>query len=194
VPWAPRTLAGVGLLYSFRQPGTVFFVYGHDGTTARVLAAANARTHRLRYAFDFATFARPPRIAPGEAGFVTEQVVWAREAGGVLYVETAHQTYASSSGGLNGYIAAVDIRTGKALWRTRALVANARTFVLAGDALVTGYGFTREPDYLYLLDRETGRIRDRLLLDSAPQTISRHGKRLTVRTYDHLVTTELRAA
>ena len=54
------------------------------------------------------------------------------------------------------------------------------------------YGFTREPDYLYLLDRKTGRVRDRLLLPSAPEEIIRRGNRLFVRTYDHDVVAELR--
>ena len=191
-PWAPRTYPGFGLLRAFRQSTTVFLLYGADGTQARYLVAADATSHQLRYAFDFASFARPPLIKPGDAAFVTEQVQWAREAGGVLYVETAHQTYAESSGGLNGYIAAISIRTGKLLWRSPALVANASTFVLAGDALVTGYGFTKEPDFVYLLDRKTGRIRDRLPVPSSPERIVRHGKRLAVRTYDHTLVVELR--
>ena len=191
-PWAPRSYAGFGLLRAFAQTGTVFLLYGADGSSARVLVAADAATHQLRYAFDFARFTRPPLIKPGEAGFVTEQVMWAREAAGVLYVETAHSTYAESSGGLNGYIAAISIRSGRILWRSPALVANASTFVIAGNALVTGYGFTNEPDYLYLLDRKTGRVRDRLPLPSGPERIVRHGKRISVRTYDHVLGVELR--
>jgi outer membrane protein assembly factor BamB len=119
-------------------------------------------------------------------------VLVAREAGGVVYVETAHQTYAESSGGRNGYIAAIDIRRGRTLWRSPALVANARTFVLAGRALVTGYGFTREDDYLYLIDRSTGKVRDRLPVPSAPETITRRGNRLFVRTYDRDIVAVLR--
>jgi hypothetical protein len=71
-------------------------------------------------------------------------------------------------------------------------VANARTFVLAGRALVTGYGFTREDDYLYLIDRSTGKARDRLPVPSAPETITRRGNRLFVRTYDRDIVAVLR--
>jgi outer membrane protein assembly factor BamB len=146
----------------------------------------------MRYAFDFGSFARPPSIRTGDAGLVTEQVVWAREADGVLYVETAHQTYAESSGGLNGYLTAVSIRTERILWRSPSLVANASDFVLAGDVLVSGYGFTKEPDFLYVLDRRTGRALNRLAVPSAPERIVRHGNRLAVRTYDHTLVVELR--
>jgi hypothetical protein len=191
VGWAPRAFHGLGLLQTFSQPGTVFLVYGVDGTQARVVVGADAKTHAQRYAFDFARFARPPLVNPGDAGLVTEQVVWAREARGVLYVETAHQTYAASSGGRNGYVTAVSIRTGGILWRSPSLVANASNFVLAGDALVTGYGFTNEPDYLYVLDAASGRVRDRLAVPSAPQWIVRRRDRLTVRTYDRTLAVEL---
>ncbi len=190
----PKSFIGAPLLQVVRQPGVVFLIYGRDGSSARYLVGASPRTHRIRYAFDFASFARPPHIAAGAADLVAEQVLFAREAGGIVYVETAHQTYAESSDGRNGYIAAIDLRRGKTLWRSPALVANARTFVLAGGALVTGYGFTREADYLYLLDRATGRVRDRLPVPSAPETIARRGNRLFVRTYDHDIVAVLRSS
>ena len=183
----------MSLQWAIRQPGgPVFLGYGRDAGVVRYLVAADARSGRLRYAFDFVNFAYAPEIAASDRGFVYEQVVWAREAGGVLYVETAHLTYAHSSGGRNAYVTAIDLRTKRLRWRSPALVANARTFVLAGDVLVTGYGFTAEPDYLFLLDRRTGGVLDRLALPTGPRTISRRGERLHVRTYDHEVVAELR--
>jgi hypothetical protein len=152
---------------------------GPDGSSQHVVVAPG------RYAYDFRRFALPPRIAPGERELVYEEVVFAREAAGVLYVETAHSTYAKSSYGLNAYLNAVDLKTKKLRWRSPALVANAGNFVFLGDTIVAGYGFTSEPDYLYALDRGTGRVRGRLLLPSSPERIARHGDLLTVDTYDH---------
>jgi hypothetical protein len=117
--------------------------------------------------------------------FVYEQVVWATEAPtAVLYVETAHATYARSSYGLNGYLNAVDVKRKKLLWRSPALVANADDFVLLNDVIVSGYGFTDEPDYLYAVSRKTGRVVTRLLLPNAAERIVRRGGTLYVRTYD----------
>jgi hypothetical protein len=152
---------------------------GPDGATQHVVVAPG------RYAYDFRKFAWPPRIAPGEREFVYEQVEYAKEAAGLLYVETAHSTYAKSSYGLNAYLNAVDLKTKRLRWRSPALVANAGNFVLLGDTIVSGYGFTAEPDYLYALDRSTGRVKGRLLLPSGPERIARHGSVLTVDTYDH---------
>ena len=71
-------------------------------------------------------------------------------------------------------------------------MSNAQTFVVTPRYLVTGYGFTAEPDWLYLLDRKTGRIVERLALPSAPERITRRGGQLIVRTYDHVLTVRLR--
>jgi outer membrane protein assembly factor BamB len=163
-------------------------IEGPDGNTRHLVVGPG-------YVLDFRRYAWPPRIAPGEREFVYEQVVWARQSGGgTLYVETAHSTYARSSYGLNGYLNAVDTRTGKLSWRSPALVGNAQNFVLLNDTIVSGYGFTAEPDYLYAIDRETGRVKGRLLLPSAPARIARHGDVLTVDTYDHRVTVRVTGA
>ena len=177
----------------FDTVNRLFVVYGKGGSTGRYLAAYDRAGHGL-YAFDFKNYAWPPRIKPGDREFVYEQPVWAEESGGMLYVETAHSTYARSSSGQNGYITAIDLKTRRAVWRSPALVANGATFLVTNHFLVTGYGFTDEPDYLYLLDRATGKVVDRLLLPNAPDTIKRRGALIRVRTYDHVVVVRVRGA
>jgi hypothetical protein len=166
---APRTFRGRELERAIRQPPRLFLVY-----EGRYLVKTGANA----YAFDFRRFLMPPNRGYGLA------LTWAREADGVLYVQHAHPTYASATRGRNGYLTAVDVATRRILWRSRALVANARTFVLADDFVVSGYGFTREDDFLYLLDRRTGKVLDRLPVPSAPELVRLHGDRLLVRTYD----------
>jgi hypothetical protein len=188
----PMSFRGASLLRGIVRPGRTLLLYGKDGASARYLLVFSGK--RFRYGFDFARYAWPPRIRPGEREFVYEEVVWAREAAGVLYVENAHDTYARSSYGRNAYVTAVDLRTRRALWRSPALVANAKTFALTDRYLVTGYGFTDEPDYLYLVDRRTGRVAERLQLPTAPDRITRSGSRLHVRTYDHDLVVQLSGA
>jgi hypothetical protein len=163
-------------------------IEGPDGGTQHIVVAPG------RYAYDFRRYAVPPRIAPGEREFVYEQTVFAKEAGGLLFVETAHSTYAKSSYGLNAYLNAVDVKTKTLRWRSPALVANADDFVLLDDTIVSGYGFTDEPDYLYAVDRATGRVKGRILLPSAPERIARHGDVLTVDTYDQRLTIRVTGA
>ncbi len=189
----PGSVIGVRLVKYFRgaplqTTAGALEIYGKDGSSARYVVSPG------RYAFDFANYGWPPRIRPGEREFVYEQVVWAKEAGGVLYVETAHLTYARSSYGLNAYLNAIDLKTRKLRWRSPALVANANDFVIAGNVIVSGYGFTDEPDYLYALDRRNGNVLARLLVPTAPETIKLHGRTLTVRTYDHVIVARLAGA
>lgn len=178
----PSSFRGKRLIRAIRQPRRLLLVYGRDFASGRYLIGRTAG--RPQYGFDFLSFAYAPRIAPGEREFVFQTPTWAVEAGGALYVSHSHSTYARSSGGLNGYVTAIDIARRTVRWRSRPLVANAETFVLAGDVIVTGYGFAREPDYLYLLDRETGRVLQRLRVPSRAEYIVRKGNILHVRTYD----------
>ena len=163
-----------------RQQGKLFLVY-----EGRFVVGATTRTQALRYAYDLSALTRPPNR--GEF----EPVTWAREVDGVLYVSNSHLTYATQTKGRNAYLTAIEIGARKTLWRSPALVANARTFVVTGDLIVAGYGFTAEPDFLYLLDRLTGKVLDRLAVPSAPEIITLRGDRLHVRTYDRQLVVRL---
>lgn len=179
-PWAPRTYRGAELDGAVRQGGKLFLVY-----EGRYLLGATARNQAVRYAFDLTAFTRPPNR--GEF----EPVTWAREVDGVLYVSNSHLTYAAQTKGRNAYVSAIDLATKRTLWRSPALVANARTFVVSGDLIVAGYGFTAEPDYLYVLDRLTGKVRSRLRVPSAPEIVKLRGSLLHVRTYDRQLVLKL---
>jgi hypothetical protein len=174
--FVPRTFRGADLDRTIIQGLKVFAVYG-----GRYLLAGNLREKDLPFRFDLEGFGRPP------GGGWYEDVTFAREAGGVVYVSNTHLTYATATKGRNAYITAMDPERGKTLWRSPALVANSRTFVVTGNLIVAGYGFTAEPDFLYLLDRRNGRVLDRLEVPSAPDIIKLRGGQLEVRTYDRKV-------
>ncbi len=180
----PETYQGVPLDGAVVQPGGFLLIYGRDGLTARYVVSVSKKGV-IRHAFDFVRFWHSP------GGGMPQQVAWAQQAGGVLYIETTHLGYASTSKGRNAYLTAIDIATGRILWRTPGLVANAQTFVVTGNLIVTGYGFTAEPDFLYLVDRRTGRVRDRLAVPSGPEQIVLKDGRLKVRTYDHELVVKL---
>ncbi len=182
---APTEYRGLQLVRAIRQRDTLLLVYGRDFSGGSVLLAIRP-DGRVRYALDFRAYANAR-----EGALVYQQLVWAAEAGGVLYVETAHSTFARSSGGHNAYLTAIDLATRKVRWRSPALVANAGSFELDGGVIVTGYGFSEEPDYLYLLSRRTGAPLARLMVPTAPDFIVRKGSRLYVRTYDHEVVAKL---
>lgn len=159
-----------------------------DGPSAYVVGVEPA-TGAVRFAFDFSAFREPPGAAAGAESLVAMEIRWAEVHGDRLYISHAHRTYAESSQGANAYVTAIHIPDGALLWRSQPLVSNAQNFVLAmagqhGMVLITGYGFTAEPDFLYLLDPDTGAVLSKTKVDSGPEYIVQKADRIHVRTYD----------
>jgi len=192
--FVPLRFRTARLIRAIRQRDRVLAVYGVDFASGRYLVALDRATGRFSYAFDFAAYAYAPNAPAREREFVYQDIAWAVEEGDTLYVAHAHNTYARSSRGMNAYVTAIDMRRGRVLWRTAPLVSNASNFELVGDHLVTGYGFTQEPDFLYLLDKRTGEVRHRLGVRSGPGYIIRQGERLHVRAYDADLVVRLQGA
>ena len=102
----------------------------------------------------------------------------------LLYLSVSHRTYAKSTKGTNAIIQAYDF-DGAVLWTSRSLVANSDNFLAIGDVIFTGYGFTKEPDYIYQLNRYTGAILTRHPLKAAPSHFAFEAPdRIHVRTYN----------
>lgn len=90
-----------------------------------------------------------------------------------LYYNEACQSYSSEAGGRCSYLVAYDPTAndgaGAIAWRSKALVSNGR-FIVLGDYLVTGYGFTSEPDFIYVVDTKTGKVKQRLRTPKSAET------------------------
>lgn len=140
-------------------------------------------SHEMGMVLDFLAYTRGPDDLPADEEFTFQQVRWAEVSDGILYVSTAHRTYAESSGGLNAFVTAIDLETLGILWRSEPLVANSENFLIIGDTIVSGYGFTAEEDRICLLNRLTGETLERIPVPSAPQYFYRDGDSLFVRCY-----------
>ncbi|WP_437542504.1 hypothetical protein WME97_30370 [Sorangium sp. So ce367] len=158
-------------------------LYGPNFAEARFVAILDAARTIVAF-FDFESFLMPPAFEPKEAGFVKGSIGWAAVEDGVLYVSSGHRTYAASSKGKNAYLSAIELASGQLLWQSAPLVCNAENFVLHGDHLLCGYGFTAEPDFLYVLERATGKVVSKLPLKSGPEFLVEKDGKLFVRTYD----------
>ncbi|WP_437730843.1 hypothetical protein [Sorangium sp. So ce1335] len=195
VPGAPESDAGAlpsfvptryrahALVKAIDHGDHLALFYGKDLDDERFVAIVDAARKVVAF-FDFTSFLTPPDIAPGEAEFVRGHVGWAIARDGVLYVSSGHRTYAASSKGKNAFLSAIDLASGQLLWQSAPLVCNAENFVLRGDHLLCGYGFTAEPDFLYVLERATGKVVSKLPLKSGPEFLVEKEGKLFVRTYD----------
>lgn len=94
----------------------------------------------------------------------------ARMLDGVVYFNEACQSYSRQAGGRCSSLVALDPVKKKVLWRTPALTSNNR-FLVYDRYLVTGYGFTAEPDFLFLVRRSDGKVLEKHALPSAHEEL-----------------------
>lgn len=78
-----------------------------------------------------------------------------------FYGASVRNGYAQSN---TCFMFAYDLENDKLLWRSADQTYNSMNFVVKGDVILCGYGFTAEPDYLYQINRNTGEVIDRLSL------------------------------
>src|SRR5439155_26840626 len=107
--------------------------------------------------FDLEALRQPPKTNPQQELFAAQNVTSAAVSSGVLYVANGGGSYAREVFGKKGFLSAIDLASGKLLWRSQPLVANS-AFVLWGDFILTGYGFTEETDALFMLRRADGKV------------------------------------
>ena len=172
------------LVQGFYSDSLSFFVYGNDFASGKILMITDLKGEKVKYILDFENYTYSPKNKPEDLDFVFQRINWAEVKDNILYISHSHPTYATSSFGKNAYIAAIDLNSKQVVWRSQPLVSNCGTFEIVDDIIVCGYGFTAEQDFLYVLNRKTGAVEQKLKLKSGPELIIRKGEQLFVRTYN----------
>lgn len=94
--------------------------------------------------------------------------------GRTLYFNEACQSYAAYAKGQCSQVVAVDVSGApKVLWKSAPKRSN-DLMLVAGDYLLTGYGFTDERDFVYVLDRKTGKTVTSKAVKKAPSLVAIH--------------------
>ncbi len=180
----PRSWQGKKLITAILKQERALLIYGEFYYNALLLISFNVSTKAFEYGLDFKNYAYSPKNIPEDREFTHQYIHWASQVEDILYVSHGHNTYARSSNGRTGYVTAINIKDNRVLWTSPALISNARNFEIIDDYLVTGYGFTEEPDFLYVLRRKTGEVIQKINLKSGPDYIIRKNNDIYVRTYD----------
>lgn len=160
----------------------IYALYNEMFGGGRYLVVYDIKTGEEKYTFDFIEYYFPENIT--NQLYTEQDINWAVINGNVLYVSNAHNTYANSSDNLNAFITAINLEDMKILWRSDALVSNSSNFCIIGDTIISGYGFTREEDYIYLIDKWTGEVYEKIDVKSAPEYFVIKEDILYVRTYN----------
>ncbi len=183
-PKVSAEIDGHQLLRAIPADDYLSLVYADEQGEGRYLFLWSMKSRRYAYGFDFGSYMHAPGDSEVDKQVLTQAIDWAIVRESVLYVSHSHKTFAGSSRGMNAYITAIDLNTRRLLWRSDPLVSNAANFIVVGNTIISGYGFSAEPDYLYLLDTSNGRQIERLALRTGPQYIISKDDQLFVRTYN----------
>jgi hypothetical protein len=138
---------------------------------------------KLLYSFDLGTLCNGPDEEEGRYSNETQFIRWAKMYDGVLYVSIIINGY-SKAEPYSNYMVAIQPEDGYVLWRSDPLVCNSDNFQIIKDSIVCGYGFTDEPDYIYLLDRFTGQTMDKIKVNTAADQFEVVDDTLFVATYN----------
>ena len=135
--------------------------------------------------YDFTDFEYTANYDEVSNPFIEEYVHYAgiSDDGKILYVSIGHNTYSADEPN-NAFIIAIDTDTHEVIFRTDSLVSNASNFLIKGDCIFAGYGFTDEDDYLYCINRYTGETLYRTKMNKQISYIFEKDNELYIRTYD----------
>lgn len=190
-PEIPATYQGVPIAKAIDGGDFSIAFHAADRLDVHQLVVRN-KAGDVIAAFDLEAYRSTPKDDPAEAMFINQELRWAEVRDGVLLICSGHRTYAKSSGGLNAFITALELSTGELLWQSAPLVCNSGDFLVRDGWIITGYGFTAEPDFLFVLDAKTGEQVEKIKVKSGPEVILEKDGKLYVRTYDRNMEFELR--
>ena len=164
---APENYQGQSLLAVWKSSGRRFFVYGEDIYHVRYLLAEAEGGRKVEYALDARAYGT---------------VAWAAIVDGILYLCNNPGNLSAADGG-GAKIFAIDLKTNLFRWASAEKTGSGQFAVIAGS-LVCAYGFTGEPDYIYVLDRFTGELSQTIKLKTAAKWLIEKGDLLHVRCYN----------
>ena len=117
---------------------------------------------------------------PTDKWYINGNNAWLKD--GIFYGASVTNGYAGPD---SCFMFAYDLEQDKLLWRSADQSYNSMNFVVKGDVLLCGYGFTAEDHYLYQINRNTGEILDRLELKKMPDLLVEQDGKLYVHTYSY---------
>ncbi len=179
----PMTYKGEPLLHFFEDSTYRTLVYGDYLNNGVYLVVTSAAYDSILYSWDLSNYTYAPLTDTAELFFTKQGPRWVQIVENKMYVCFAHRTYARSSGGQNGYLICYDLTTGKIIWETEPLHCNSNNFTLHNGIIYCGYGFTKEDDFLILIDPKTGNLIDRYKVKTQVEHVAVKDNKVYVRSY-----------
>lgn len=155
--------------------------YGYQYTHLQIY---EKDSETLLHDLDLNTLCNGPDARAGKESQVKQFLRYAKIVDDILYVSVGHMGYATEERNSN-YMVAIDLTDNyRVLFKTEPLTSNATNFAIVDDTIICGYGFTDEPDCIYLLDRFTGDRITSIPVNSQAEQFNVKGDVLYVATYN----------
>lgn len=167
--------------FRYRTGGYLITTYGENwGNTLKVTITDEAQ-QTLYAAYDFESYKFSPKTTlMGNTQSLDDFII----EGNILYFSFGTNSYSDGAGYQTGYIAAFDMEKQELIWVSQPLTCNSH-FAVVDNSIICGYGFTSEPDNLFILDKYSGqRIQKLTLKKMALEVVPKNGY-LYVRTYSY---------
>lgn len=167
--------------FRYRTGGYLITTYGENwGNTLKVTITDEAQ-QTLYAAYDFESYKFSPKTTlMGNTQSLDDFII----EGNILYFSFGTNGYSDGAGYQTGYIAAFDMEKQELVWVSQPLTCNSH-FAVVDNSIICGYGFTSEPDNLFILDKYSGqRIQKLPLKKMALEVVPKDGY-LYVRTYSY---------
>lgn len=145
------------------------------------LIITNKQNNSYYVAYDLQKISKSPKTT--NSNVISQEVYDVIIEGNIMYVAHAGNGFATEFGYQTGYISAINLITDEIIWTSQPLTNNSWEISLVGNSIIAGYGFTNEPDYLFVLDRFSGQPVQKIQLKTGPTYIIVKGQNVYVRTY-----------
>ena len=141
-----------GPRYSYKTGGYLITTYGENYGYTEKVVITDEQQETLYAAYDFINFKFSPKTTlMGNRQSVDDFVI----EGNVLYVAHGTGGYSDGAGYQTGYISAFDMEKQEIIWTTQPMTCNSQ-FAIYNNSIICGYGFTSEPDNLFVIDKYSG--------------------------------------
>ena len=171
-----------GLLGRVTTGGYHVLLFGIHNEPLKVIVTD--QSEKILYvAYDFDNFRLSPKTKK-DTSYPNQWVSEIEIEGNIMYVSHGGGGYSNEFGYQTGYISAINILTDEIIWTTPPMTNNSSKIAIVGNSIIAGYGFTAEPDFLYVIDKYCGQRVQKIPVKTAADYIYVKGQYAYVRTYD----------
>lgn len=174
----------LGLRYRIKTGGYHVLLLGETYGDVRKVIVTDENEKNYYVAYDFENFRSAPKRDKSDQFSNDQEIIDVVIEGNIMYIAHSGHTYSVCYGNQNGYISAINMLTDEIIWTSQPKINNSSEFVVVGNSIITGYGFTDESDFLFVLDKYSGQRIQKIPLKKGPGIIMVKNNCAYVQTYN----------